>query len=988
MEIDVVDEIKRKVSIVELLEESGVPMEKRHGRYLRSTAPRGMGLHGMVVDTQWNCVFLNGEGGEAYDIFDWVMKKMHPGWDFKQALELLARKAGVQIPEYGEKDTAKRVAARAREEAFQVAQRVFARWLQADEQALAYARGRGWSDETIKQAGLGFSGNATAAELEDMGKEFALHGVDKLSAAAVAITGFSGDVRAWKEKHAGEISLEDWDADWEKWGHVPGMMSKKHARLVYPCVYAGRVRTMTGRNIKLEKGKYIGDDEPKSYNLAKALGGSRQWYFNWVYGPRAEELVIVEGPADMTTLGQWGMPAVATTGTSWKDQEALLRELAERHPVLYLATDADEAGQKVIKGKDGDFPLADVLGPLARIVQWPAKDANDWLQSMNAVPELPERQVSDLRRVLDAAEPIVLTMARNVGMLSGAAHDRALERTIKVIGKLPALQIAAHRKELADAMRLQLREFNNLVSTERKEKVQEGDGETPPDIEPTLGGWFPVEDGKKGYLVESCYDIETGRACLAWRTPDGEILSGSHLDMDGVRYVPVDDDEIIKQGGVLFPSELGAKKDTHELQGLIELFLRRYFLLDNNLQYKLAAYYVILTWLYDCFSALPYLRAQGEANTGKSELMLRIGFICYRLIISTGAGSTASLKYALHTYRGTMFMDEMDIADQFDERIVILNVGAMKTQAKIWNMVAVVKADGSQGYTGMISNVYGPKLITMYKHFKDPATESRCLTFKMSEKEPIELKRAHIPTEMTSQFRHEAQLIRNLMLRWRLENWEPQIELDQSLAADGVSTRINQVTMPIKWIAKYKSTDAQLLADVQAFTQLMQEEAMLQKAMGLDARVMDAVLAVLEEPGWQKYAAFGEIEGFGNVHYIAYKDLAFVCNAIINEMNTGEAEADQEDSGGRKRKTKELTSHTIGNICRNDLRLPVKRLNRGFIVVLDADRIELLKKKYGLTTTPVAPSYPATPLPYKPAEGPGPGDQVSGEQEELFDEQD
>jgi hypothetical protein len=937
---DVVDEIKGKVDIVSLLEESGYHFQKRHGRYLQCREHDSL-----VVDTVNNCYYWNSQG-ESGDVFSWVQAR-NKAMDFRGALELLARRANVALPERGEKNMAVRMATRAREDAFQVAQRVFAKWLLADEAALAYAKGRGWSDETIEKSGIGFSGRATAAELKEMGEEFAMHGVEPQSAAAVAITGFKGDVQAWKAKHVTEISLEDWDADWERWGFIPGMMFSKKPRLVYPCVYAGRVRTMTGRNLKAKGDALVGDDEPKSFNLPRALGGSRQFYFNWVYGGRAEELVIVEGPADMITLGQWGMPAVATTGTNWSDQTAMLAQLKDRHPTIYLATDADEAGQKVVSGKNGEFPLADVMGPMLRIVNWPEKDANDWLQAEQSAGVIPERQHLDLRMVLDGAEPIVVKMARNVGALKGAARDKALERTVKVIAKMPPLQISMKRKDLADAMQLQLREFNNLIGTEKKEKVEEG-AEAALEITPTLGGWFPQDEGKKGYLIEHLWDLQTGKGSLAWRGPDGQVSSGPFLDLDGLRYVPVENDDIIRQGGVLFASELAPLKDTKELVTTIEFFLRRYFLLDNALEYKLAAYYVLLTWLFDCFSALPYLRAQGDTNTGKSELMMRIGYICYRLVISTGASSTAALKFALHMYRGTIFMDEMDLADKFDERMVILNVGAMKDQAKVWNMMPVIKPDGSQGYTGMISNVYGPKLITMYGRFKDPATEGRCITFKMSEREPQELKSAGIPTEKTKDFYEEAQHIRNLMLRWRLEHWEPQIELDQSLASMGVSTRINQVTMPIKWIAKNKSTDKQLLEDVEGFTQLMQDEALLQKSMGLDARVMDAVLAVLNEEGFTKYSVEADIEGYGRVNYIQYKDLAFVTNAIINEMNAGEAEQEAELDNSKKRKHKEITSHTIGNICRNDLRLPVKRMGRGFVVILVGERIELLKKKYGL----------------------------------------
>lgn len=361
---DVFAEVKERVDIVGLLEEYGYHFQRRHGRYLTCKEHDSL-----VVDAANGCYYWNSQG-ETGDVFDWVQKR-NPGMDAWGSLELLARKAGVQLPERGQQDMAARMQRRAREDAYQVGQRVFAKWLREDPAALAYAKGRGWTEETIERAGLGFSGTATTAQVKEMGEEFALHGVDPESAAAVAITGFHGDVRAWKAAHQAEISADDWDADWDGWGLIPGMMFSKKPRLVYPCVRGGRVITMTGRNLRLEGSAYVGADEPKSFNLPRALGGSRQFYFNWLYQPRCEELVIVEGPADMVTLGQWGIPAMATTGTAWKDLEADLLQLREKHPNIYLATDADEAGQRVIRGREGDFPLADVLGPMVRVMQWP-----------------------------------------------------------------------------------------------------------------------------------------------------------------------------------------------------------------------------------------------------------------------------------------------------------------------------------------------------------------------------------------------------------------------------------------------------------------------------------------------------------------------------------------------------------------------------------------------------------------------------------------
>jgi hypothetical protein len=69
-----------------------------------------------------------------------------------------------------------------------------------DQVALDYALDRGWTLQTIKSEGIGFSGRATAAQVNEMRGEFTMHGIDPESPAAVLVLGYRGDVRAWAEK--------------------------------------------------------------------------------------------------------------------------------------------------------------------------------------------------------------------------------------------------------------------------------------------------------------------------------------------------------------------------------------------------------------------------------------------------------------------------------------------------------------------------------------------------------------------------------------------------------------------------------------------------------------------------------------------------------------------------------------------------------------------------------------------------------------------
>src|SRR5688500_19517671 len=97
--MSVIDEIKSKVDIVDLVSEAGVKL--RHaGRNYTGFCPFHDNKHtpSFVVWPEsgtWRCFGQCGEGG---DIFKFVMKREN--LDFKEALDKLAARAGVQVPEY------------------------------------------------------------------------------------------------------------------------------------------------------------------------------------------------------------------------------------------------------------------------------------------------------------------------------------------------------------------------------------------------------------------------------------------------------------------------------------------------------------------------------------------------------------------------------------------------------------------------------------------------------------------------------------------------------------------------------------------------------------------------------------------------------------------------------------------------------------------------------------------------------------------------
>lgn len=385
-------------------------------------------------------------------------------------------------------------------------------------------------------------------------------------------------------------------------------------------------------------------------------------------------------------------------------------------------------------------------------------------------------------------------------------------------------------------------------------------------------------------------------------------------------------------------------------------------MLDNPLNYKIAAYYAQFTWLHDSFDELAYLKAEGDANSGKSAIMIRIGHLCYRMVRTSGVGTAASLKYMQHLYRGTVFMDEMpDNLDEFDERVTMLNIGSMKDQAWITNAMPTKMPDGTVVPQVQAYNVFGPKLVTMYGKFPQKATESRFLVFKTFEKEPAELKKRDIPRRLNDKWHAQALQKRNMDITWRLKHWQPRIQPPDHLEDMQVSTRINQVTVPIKYLVK---DDATALKDVELVVRSLYEDQRQELMTGKEARVLEAILLLLDDPALEAtgFLVSKETERWGAAKLVRYPDLTKIVNWLIDRMNTGVdipintmMNGDDDQSYNRK-KRKGVTPLTVGKICRGDFRLPRHRLGAGFLAVLDSssdpeatkERIEMLKLKFGI----------------------------------------
>src|SRR3990172_1187045 len=242
---DFVEQVRDANPIEEVLEESGIRL-RGHGRLRTGTKHDSLKVRTDMGRVFWYSQNWNG------DVFAWIMKEK--GVDFMTAVEQLARRANIEMPKFQQVNESEVRRNRATADVFSVAANVFHRWLmgdeekgiKADDEALAYVRGRGWTDETIRTELVAFSGRRVDWQIKDMIGDFNLYGIDLLSPAAVSVLGFQGDVDKWARDH-GLRDHEDFNDEWIEWGRIYGLMDKPG--VIYCHQRNGGVQYLTRRNL-------------------------------------------------------------------------------------------------------------------------------------------------------------------------------------------------------------------------------------------------------------------------------------------------------------------------------------------------------------------------------------------------------------------------------------------------------------------------------------------------------------------------------------------------------------------------------------------------------------------------------------------------------------------------------------------------------------------------------------------------------------------
>jgi hypothetical protein len=227
-----------------------------------------------------------------------------------------------------------------------------------------------------------------------------------------------------------------------------------------------------------------------------------------------------------------------------------------------------------------------------------------------------------------------------------------------------------------------------------------------------------------GYVWDLCIS-DDGELTFAVCNPEGELYTTP--EFNGLTPTKSDlftpkrkagrsaESDIILSGPPALVSE-------GELDKKIREFIERYCYIPKPLDQAVLAAYINMSWAYDRFANIPYLRLKGEYGSGKSRVLDIIAVLArrgYKVDSTTSAG----LKRTVHEYHPTLVIDEFN--GDIDSDVASILNGGFAREAKV---LLLDKQSDNGPWSPKSLSTFCPKVVGGYKATKELGFESRTYT--------------------------------------------------------------------------------------------------------------------------------------------------------------------------------------------------------------------------------------------------------------------
>lgn len=418
---DAKEEVRARLNIEDVVGE--YVQLKRAGRNFKGLSPfSGERTPSFFVSPDkhiWHD-FSSNKGG---DVFAFVMEV--EGMDFRQALEHLARKAGVDLSIYDNKGNQEIARKKKRLlEAHDLAAKYYQQSLLSNQHALEYVfKKRGMSKEIVQEFRIGYAPTSGNALTQFLTKK----GFTKTELTDGGLTSRYGS-----DMFRGRMMVSLMDPV----GQVIGFTG----RIIEDDPKAPKYLN-TPQTLLYDKGRHV-------FGLSQAKEAIRT----------NDYAVVVEGNMDVITSHQFGVrPVVATAGTALTEHH--LRALRRLSGNVRLAFDNDKAG---LAATERAIAIAQAVGVELTIITLPgdAKDADDLVRHD---PSLWQKAIDSAQPVVDwvlgqykeredvttaAGKRAFTTAALNIVRTLQDAVER--DHYVQLIAKMTGASIDALTSKLAD----------------------------------------------------------------------------------------------------------------------------------------------------------------------------------------------------------------------------------------------------------------------------------------------------------------------------------------------------------------------------------------------------------------------------------------------------------------------------------------------------------------------------------------------------------
>ena len=409
-----------------------------------------------------------------------------------------------------------------------------------------------------------------------------------------------------------------------------------------------------------------------------------------------------------------------------------------------------------------------------------------------------------------------------------------------------------------------------------------------------------------GRLVELLYDRAQRRTSLAvWQQDHWTCEPSLTLDT-GLELVPyAAENNLIRNDVILLPSAPEEYGNDGDLVGEIQAFIHRYVDISPRFE-RIASHYVLLSWIFDGFNELPYLRVRGDYGSGKTRFLLIVGALCYKPFFASGASTVSPIFHILDAFRGTLIFDEADFrfSDEKAALVKILNNGNMRGMPVLRTEVLRDREFNPRAF-----DVYGPKIVATRGAYQDRALESRFITEEMGARRL----RPDIPISLPETYRAEALRLRNKLLLYRFRNHGKRDISGQRQDAR-IEPRLSQIFAPLLSVA----ATAAVRDDLRLLARELNSDLIADRGLDVEADILAIIQKRLATPGTRPLSI----------------------KAITADL--------QRRYGAEYDRA--ITSKWVGGILRRRLQIRAYKSNGVYVIpITQRPRLERLFEKYGLT---------------------------------------